>query len=108
MAVNSADGTPSDYSNKCGIAQNWCIAAVGDYDFNVRNVSGMGTSFAAPAVTGTAALVQQKYPWMNGDLIRQTILSTATDKGAKGVDAVYGWGLLNIRKDLHFLIKDLH
>ena len=98
MAVNSADGTPSDYSNKCGIAQNWCIAAVGDYDFNVRNVSGMGTSFAAPVVTGTAALVQQKYPWMNGDLIRQTILSTATDKGAKGVDAVYGWGLLNISK----------
>ncbi len=97
-AVNSADGLPSDYSNKCGIAQNWCIAAVGDYSFNVRSVSGMGTSFAAPVVTGTAALVQQKYPWMSRDLIRQTILSTATDKGDKGVDAVYGWGLLNISK----------
>ena len=98
MAVNSTDGAPSDYSNKCGIAQNWCIAAVGDYDFNVRNVSGMGTSFAAPAVTGTAAVVQEKYPWMNGDLIRQTILSTATDKGIKDADPVYGWGLLNISK----------
>lgn len=98
MAVNSKDGLPSSYSNKCGIAQNWCIGAVGDYTFKVRNVSGMGTSFAAPAVTGAAALVQERYKWMNGDLIRQTILSTATDKGDKGVDAVYGWGLLNVSK----------
>ncbi|MDR2879285.1 MAG: autotransporter domain-containing protein [Fusobacteriales bacterium] len=98
IAVNSEDGLPSTYSNKCGVAQNWCIVAVGDYNFNVRNVSGMGTSFAAPAVTGAAVLVQAKYPWMNGDLIKQTILSTATDKGNKDVDTVYGWGLLNISK----------
>lgn len=98
IAVNSKDGLPSDYSNKCGIAQNWCLGAVGDYTFKVRNVTGSGTSFAAPVVTGAAALVQEKYRWMNGDLIRQTILSTATDKGNKGVDEVYGWGLLNISK----------
>jgi autotransporter-associated beta strand protein len=97
-AVDSQTGLISDYSNKCGVAQNWCVAAVGDYTFNVSNVTGEGTSFASPAVTGAAALVQQKYPWMNGDLIRQTILSTATDKGAAGVDAVYGWGLLNASK----------
>ena len=97
-AVDSQTGEISSYANKCGVAQNWCIAAVGDYTFHVSNVTGEGTSFASPAVTGAAALVQQKYPWMNGDLIRQSILSTATDVGAAGVDAVYGWGLLNASK----------
>ena len=97
-AVDSKTGLISDYANKCGVAQNWCISAVGDYDFYVENVRGKGTSFATPAVTGAAALVQQKYSWMNGDLIRQTLLSTATDKGVLGVDAVYGWGLLDAGK----------
>ena len=70
-----------------------------------------GSSFAAPIVTGTAALIKEKYPWMTGDLIRQTILSTATDIGKKGVDEDFGWGLLNIGKALNgpaLLIKDLH
>jgi autotransporter-associated beta strand protein len=97
-AIDSQTGLIADYANKCGLAQNWCIAAVGDYTFNVQSVTGMGTSFAAPSVTGAAALVQQKYPWMNADLIRQTLLSTATDKGKLGVDDVYGWGLLNVEK----------
>lgn len=99
-AVDSQTGLISNYANRCGVAQNWCIAAVGDYNFNVEWVTGEGTSFAAPAVTGTAALVQQKYPWMNGDLLRQTLLSTATDKGAPGVDSIYGWGVLNKEKAL--------
>lgn len=97
-AVDSDTGLISSYANKCGVAQNWCIAAVGDYTFHVQNASGSGTSFATPVITATAALVQQKYPWMNADLIRQTILSTATDKGDQGVDASYGWGLVNISK----------
>jgi autotransporter-associated beta strand protein len=97
-AVDSETGVISDYANRCGVAKNWCISAVGDYTFNVRNVIGSGTSFSAPVITGTAALVSQKYPWMNGDLLRQTILSTASDMGAEGVDEVYGWGLVNISK----------
>jgi len=60
-----------------------------------------GSSFAAPIVAGTAALIKEKYPWMTGDLIRQTILSTATDIGKKGVDEDFGWGLLNIGKALN-------
>ncbi len=97
-AVDSETGLFSSYANKCGVAENWCIAAVGDYDFHVQRSSGSGTSFATPVITGTAALVKQKYPWMNSDLVRQTILSTATDKGDKGVDKVYGWGLVNVSK----------
>lgn len=50
-AIDSETGLISDYSNRCGVAKNWCISAVGDYTFNVRNVAGSGTSFSAPVVT---------------------------------------------------------
>lgn len=42
-------------------------------------------------------------------LIKQTILSTATDIGEAGVDDVYGWGLLDVEKatkGLQHLIVD--
>ena len=97
-AVDSKTGIIAEYSNTCGYAQNWCLAAVGDYSFKVRNEKAEGTSFATPAVTGAAALVQQKYPWMNGDILRQTLLSTATDTVGVGVNRVYGWGILNVGK----------
>jgi hypothetical protein len=56
-----------------------------------------GTSFAAPLVTGTIALLQTRWPWLvnYADETVQIILQSATDLGAPGVDPVYGWGLLN-------------
>ncbi len=86
--------------SQAGVAKNWTISAIGDYVFNLRkrDVVASGSSFASPAVTGTAALVKQKYPWMDGNLIKQSILTTATDIGERGVDDVYGWGLLNVEK----------
>ena len=59
-----------------GVAKNWTVTAVGDQTFSMKgkNYVGGGSSFAAPIVTGTAALIKQKYPWMDADLIRQTIL----------------------------------
>ena len=86
-----------------GVAKNWTVTAVGDQTFTIKgqNYVGGGSSFAAPLVTGTAALLKEKYPWMDASLIRQTILSTATDIGDTGVDEIYGWGLLNIDKALN-------
>ena len=95
---SSSDKVPgmiSSYANRCGVAANWCLAAPGDFISSSSGGRVFGTSFAAPAVTGAAALVQQAYPWMNADLIRQTILSTATDMHDT---ATYGWGLLNASK----------
>ena len=72
---------------------------VAEAEYRYKNgVIERGTSMASPAVAGTAALIKQKYPWMDGNLIRQTLITTATDIGEKGVDSVYGWGLLNISK----------
>jgi hypothetical protein len=56
-----------------------------------------GTSFAAPLVSGTVALLQTRWPWLKNyaDETVQIVLQSATDLGAPGVDPVYGWGLLN-------------
>ena len=95
---SSADRVPgviSSYASRCGVAANWCLAAPGDFFSPTAGRRVYGTSFAVPAVTGALALVQQVYPWMNADLLRQTILSTATSMGDT---ATYGWGLLNAGK----------
>lgn len=70
----------------------------------VRGINGdiiFGTSFAAPEVTGIAALVKEKYPWMTNENLKMTLLTTATDIGEKGVDVVYGWGLVNADRALN-------
>lgn len=98
QGYSSADTVPgviSSYANRCGVAANWCLAAPGDFVSAAAGGRVYGTSFAVPAVTGALALVQQVYPWMNADLLRQTILSTATSMNDT---ATYGWGLLNAGK----------
>ncbi len=80
-----------------GKAKYGFIVAEAEYRYKDGKIHN-GTSMASPAVAGAAALIKQKYPWMDGNLIRQTLITTATDIGEKGVDSVYGWGLLNISK----------
>lgn len=60
-----------------------------------------GTSGATPTVTGIAALVKEKYPWMTNENLKMTLLTTATDIGEKGVDVIYGWGLVNADRALN-------
>ena len=96
------------YSNACGLARNYCLVAPGTAMFTGTNDTagnptyyyGSGTSYAAPLVSGAAAVVWQKFPYFNNDLVRQTLLGTATDLGDPGVDAVFGHGLLNVAKAL--------
>lgn len=99
-----------DRLSPAGWAKNWTVSAIADYKFTMtddddntkKNTWNMsGSSFATPVVTGAAVLIKQKYPWMDGSLIRQTILSTADDIGAAGVDDNFGWGLLNVGKAIN-------
>ena len=85
-----------------GVAKNWTVTAVSGITYTSKGTTygANGSSYAAPMVTATAALLKGKYPWMDGSLIRQTILSTATDIGKVGVDEDFGWGLLNVDKAL--------
>jgi hypothetical protein len=55
-----------------------------------------GTSFSAPAVAAAAAILKAyNASWTNVD-IRNRLTETATDLGAAGRDAQFGFGLLNI------------
>ena len=57
-----------------------------------------GTSFAAPLVTGTIALINERWPWLRThpqDAV-EIILSSAKDLGTPGTDAVYGRGELDV------------
>ena len=68
-----------------------------------------GTSMAAPHVTGALTLLFERYPYLEGTFIRDILLTTARDLGAPGVDAVYGWGIVDLQKAINGpgqLIKD--
>jgi type VII secretion-associated serine protease mycosin len=54
-----------------------------------------GTSFAAPLVSATAALVRAKWPEMSAATVVNRLITTATDLGAVGRDDRYGYGLVD-------------
>jgi subtilisin family serine protease len=54
-----------------------------------------GTSGATPIVAGVVALVMASHPGITGANAINRVVSTATDAGAKGVDPIYGYGLIN-------------
>ena len=99
----------TEFSNRCGIAKDWCIAAPGE-DVTVayfgpdestpgarRAASANGTSFAAPMVTGALVVMKDQFrdQLSNTELVSR-LLATA-DKGGIYADAdVYGQGLLDL------------
>ena len=54
-----------------------------------------GTSFAAPMVAGTAALIRSRWPTMPAGEVINRIIKTAKDRGAPGRDDTFGYGLVN-------------
>jgi hypothetical protein len=59
-------------------------------------VSSDGTSFAAPLVAATAALVRTQHPaWTNMQVVRQ-LEQSADDAGPTGLDPAFGHGILDV------------
>ena len=115
-------------SFRCGYSMNWCVAAPGtgiistyiagevdvetlyqdDGEINGVQVTSdrprfgygidTGTSMATPHVTGSLALLMERFPYLDNPQIRDVLLTTARDLGAPGVDDVYGWGLIDLKK----------
>ncbi|MBX3507180.1 MAG: S8 family serine peptidase [Parvibaculum sp.] len=124
LIVGAVDGNNNiaSYSNKPGTAcisivsicaaseriSNFFIVAPGSSilsDIPGQQLGYMsGTSMAAPHVTGAVALIAQdglnKNTPLTPSQIVEIIKRSATDLGAKGVDAVFGWGLLNVKAAL--------
>lgn len=107
VALNSNSPTQLDsYSNRCGVAMNYCLAAPGDVIVLDKDTLASttnptyyiveGTSFAAPAVSGAAALVWQAYPYFSNYLVQQTLLGTATPMGGSQPNPTFGYGVLNV------------
>jgi subtilase-type serine protease len=63
-----------------------------------RYATYTGTSMAAPHVTGSLALLIERFPYLDNAQVRDVLLTTTTDLGAPGVDDIYGWGLVNLEK----------
>ena len=105
VAALAEDGSIADYSNRCGVAADWCIAApgsgiIGAY-FGPQGTGiarGLGgTSYASPLVTGGLALMKQLFrnQLSNRELV--TRLFATADKGGGYADtASYGQGALDL------------
>lgn len=106
------DGEISHFSNRCGIAADWCLAAPGenirapyfgpgslnDTETTVRSYRGVnGTSVAAPMVSGGLALMKQLF---RGQLANTALLSrlfaTADKSGRYASRSIYGQGLMDL------------
>lgn len=55
-----------------------------------------GTSFAAPAVSGAAALIMALKPSYTQEQVRQVLRRTSTDVGTSGFDVGTGYGRLDV------------
>ena len=104
------DGEIAEFSNRCGIAAEFCLAAPGDdvrvsyfgpHPADGRPVRGVatggGTSYAAPMVTGGLALMKQYFRGQlsNVDLLAR-LLKTADRSGIYADAAIYGRGLMDL------------
>ena len=99
------DGTIADFSNRCGIAANWCIAAPGT-GIDVAHFAGgirggyagrQGTSYAAPLVTGGLALMKQLFRnQLSNRALVTRLFATADKRGLYAYSATYGQGALDL------------
>ncbi|MCW9733670.1 S8 family serine peptidase [Avibacterium sp. 20-15] len=94
----------------CGKAKNFCLAANADTPINyfdpilkqwIYADIPNGTSSATAYASGVALAIAQKYDWFKAKDIRNTLFTTANDKGETGIDVVYGVGEINKQKALN-------
>lgn len=126
VAATGRDGGLASFSNPCGMAAKWCMAAPGEEILTAlyrpsegRRDYGLssGTSFAAPYVTGGLAVLQHYFRnQMTNTQILTRLYRTATvapdpvapgeqcpahldadgDRSRCELSSTHGWGLMNL------------
>lgn len=121
VAAVDSSGEISFYSNHCGAAADFCLSAPGggdangDGDFDSDEIiwgpspppadgeperdyyaGTIGTSFAAPLVSGSLALLKQMFPSVGNHELVNRLLVTANKTGIYSDSSIYGQGLLDL------------
>ncbi|MCC8381750.1 autotransporter domain-containing protein [Xenorhabdus sp. PB30.3] len=98
------------FISKTGTHINENYLNEGNFDIDSSYGFKTGTSMAAPHVAGAAAVLMQRFPYMTAEQISDVLKTTATDLGEKGIDKLYGWGMLNLKDAIDgpkmFITKD--
>lgn len=96
------DGTIAGFSNRCGIAQNTCIAAPG---VNIVSADAgstghstrSGTSLSAPMVAGGLALMKHFFrDQLSNTALVTRLYATANKTGIYSNRSIYGQGLMDL------------
>ncbi|MCE4052981.1 autotransporter outer membrane beta-barrel domain-containing protein [Pseudomonas sp. Au-Pse12] len=111
--TSSADPyTISTFSSRCGYTASFCVSAPGTRiysaviggtrleDMTVGYANKNGTSMAAPHAAGAAAVLMERFPYMDAAQIAGVLRTTARDMGAPGIDELYGWGMIDLQKGI--------
>ena len=108
IAVVAVDetGKLATYSNACGTSETatWCLAAPGGgfetsiYSTVPNQNYGMqsGTSMASPIVSGSVAVLMERFPTLTGDQIVDRLFVSANKTGEYADTTLYGQGLLDL------------
>lgn len=105
LAAPGSDIYSTVYGNDSALAASLGIDANGNLSLDVSQrvptySYGLlsGTSMAAPHVTGALGLLFERFPYLDSAQVRDILLTTTRDLGAPGIDEIYGWGLMDLRK----------
>ena len=111
VAAIGENGAISSFSNRCGIAAEWCLAAPGENvtvpyfgprsstDPTVvrRYAKVQGTSVAAPMVSGGLALMKQLFRnQLSNTALVSRLFATANKSGRYSNRSIYGQGLMDL------------
>ena len=105
VVSTDSNGQINDYSNRCGSAKDFCIAAPGGTldsliistgTYDIQTYGDYGTSMSAPVVTGSIALLAGAYPYLSTEQIVSLIFESANKTGEYANAQIYGQGMLDL------------
>lgn len=112
-SLNTVPYTLSSFSSQCGYTASFCVSAPGSRVYSsviagnsADNITTdyanySGTSMAAPHVAGSVAVLMERFPYMTGAQVAQVLKTTAVDMGDAGIDAYYGWGMIDLGRAIN-------